>query len=113
MVAYTMWKLRTYVPYTQVAGRLGIPYNSVSLPLLLSAVYGKRPPRMVMLLRNPVERWAGGDDASYRSGGGTGTWWLVVGGWDGERAATCAERCGGGGGGLEGRGCWEGYGGVG
>ncbi|KAG2432485.1 hypothetical protein HXX76_008830 [Chlamydomonas incerta] len=40
----------------QVAKKIGIPYNDMSLPLVLSAVYGKRPPRMIVMLRNPVER---------------------------------------------------------
>ncbi|PNW78886.1 hypothetical protein CHLRE_09g393321v5 [Chlamydomonas reinhardtii] len=40
----------------QVAKKIGIPYNDMSLPLVLSAVYGKRPPRMIIMLRNPIER---------------------------------------------------------
>ncbi|GLI70541.1 hypothetical protein VaNZ11_015457 [Volvox africanus] len=40
----------------QLAANLGLPYNEISLPLLVSAVYGRRPPKMVVLVRNPVDR---------------------------------------------------------
>ncbi|EFJ46167.1 hypothetical protein VOLCADRAFT_93309 [Volvox carteri f. nagariensis] len=40
----------------ELAASLGLPYNDISLPLLISAVYGRRPPKMVVLVRNPVDR---------------------------------------------------------
>ena len=33
-----------------------MPYDTQHLPVMLRAVYANRPPRMVVLLRDPVER---------------------------------------------------------
>lgn len=43
--------------WAQMAVQAGISYDDMHLPLLLSAAYGARPPKMIVLLRDPVERW--------------------------------------------------------
>ncbi|KAG2498747.1 hypothetical protein HYH03_003486 [Edaphochlamys debaryana] len=40
----------------KAARNMGMPYDDLSLPLIMSAVYGRRPPKLVIMLRNPIER---------------------------------------------------------
>ncbi|KAL6753537.1 P-loop containing nucleoside triphosphate hydrolase protein [Haematococcus lacustris] len=40
----------------EVARGLGVAYDTLHLPLIMSAVYGSWQPRMVVLLRNPIDR---------------------------------------------------------
>lgn len=40
----------------QRAHAAGIEYRDMQLPMLLRALYGSRPPRLVVMVRNPVDR---------------------------------------------------------
>jgi hypothetical protein len=41
----------------QVAESLGVRYEQLQIPLLMSALYGPaKPPKLVFMLRNPTER---------------------------------------------------------
>jgi hypothetical protein len=42
--------------YMQRAKAAGIPYKDLQLPMLIRAVYGARPPRLITMVRDPVER---------------------------------------------------------
>jgi hypothetical protein len=39
-----------------MARSLGVSYDDLHLPALMSAVYGQRKPKMIVMLRDPVER---------------------------------------------------------
>jgi hypothetical protein len=41
---------------SQRAKAAGIPYKDMQLPMLIRAVYGSRPPRLITMVRDPVER---------------------------------------------------------
>ena len=43
-------------PTPQVAAGLGVHYDHLHVPLIMSALYGSRPPRLIVLLREPLER---------------------------------------------------------
>ncbi|MEW5313500.1 MAG: hypothetical protein WDW38_005064 [Sanguina aurantia] len=40
----------------EVSRKSGIPFDRMHVPLLMRAVYGSRPPRLVVLARNPIQR---------------------------------------------------------
>lgn len=40
----------------QNAAKAGLRYEDAQLPLIMRAVYGKQPPRFIVLLRDPIDR---------------------------------------------------------
>lgn len=40
-----------------MAEDLAVPYRLLHLPLLVAAAYGRHRPKLVAVLRDPVERW--------------------------------------------------------
>jgi hypothetical protein len=40
----------------QVARETGVHYDDLHLPVVMRAAYGKRPPKLVMMVRNPIDR---------------------------------------------------------
>ncbi len=40
----------------QVARQVGVHYHDLHLPTIMRAAYGKRPPKFIMMVRNPIDR---------------------------------------------------------
>ena len=40
----------------QVAKDLGLSYDLMQMPALMSALYADKPPKLIFILRDPVER---------------------------------------------------------